>query len=299
MDRTDPKERYETHLAARQKERAALETGDLALANWRTAVFGVAVAIAIAVWGFNALSAGWLGAPALVFLGLVIRHDRLAREMRRVERAIDYYERALRRLDSQWHGEGIVRTDLVDEEHPYAVDLDLFGAGSLFDLVGTARTPAGMHRLAQWLSGPSEPKVIRERQDGVEDLRERVALREDLALLADGVAASVHPDVLTRWGEREAYFKNPALAGVLAWVLTVAAVVALVLWPLTALGPIPLVVVATIQALVGRWLRREVEGVTATIENPQRELRVLAEVLARVEAEQASSSMLKRELERL
>ncbi|MEL6543185.1 MAG: DNA mismatch repair protein MutS, partial [Myxococcota bacterium] len=183
--------------------------------------------------------------------------------------------------------------------HPYAVDLDLFGAGSLFDLVGTARTPAGMHRLAQWLSGPSEPKVIRERQDGVEDLRERVALREDLALLADGVAASVHPDVLTRWGEREAYFKNPALAGVLAWVLTVAAVVALVLWPLTALGPIPLVVVATIQALVGRWLRREVEGVTATIENPQRELRVLAEVLARVEAEQASSSMLKRELERL
>ncbi|MEO1172754.1 MAG: DNA mismatch repair protein MutS, partial [Myxococcota bacterium] len=136
---TPPAAVYETALGQRREALGELERGDLNLANLRTVVFGAAVAIAVAVWGFNALSAWWLLAPAVVFLVLVVRHDRLDRERKRVQRAIHYYERALRRLTAEWHGEGIVRTDLVDDSHPYAADLDLFGAGSLFDLICTAR----------------------------------------------------------------------------------------------------------------------------------------------------------------
>lgn len=299
MDPTDPKSSYQDALAARREQLARLQAGDLALANWRTVVFAVAVGIGIGAWGFGAVSAAWLVLPGAVFLGLVIRHDRLDRERKRVERAIDYYQRGLRRIASEWHGEGIVRDDLVDSEHPYAVDLDLFGVGSLFDLVATTRTPAGVHRLAQWLAAAASPAEIRERQASIEELRPRTALREDLALLADGIAAEVHPDVLSRWGERAAFFRNPGSLRVVAWSLTVAALVAAALWPLTPFGPVPLLVVATLEAAVMRWLRGSVDGVTETIDNPQRELRVLAEIIRRIEQESAHSAMLKRELERL
>ncbi len=299
MERSDPKSTYEQALAARSQELARYEAGDLALANWRTVVFVLAVVLALAAWGFAALSPWWLLLPTVVFLGLVIRHDRLDRERKRVERAIDYYQRGIRRLSAEWHGEGITRDDLVDPEHPYAVDLDLFGIGSLFDLIATTRTPAGVHRLSSWLSGAASPAEIRERQASVEELRERTALREDLALLADGIAAEVQPDVLSRWGERDAFFHKTGSLRALAWSLSLAAILATVAWPLTPLGPIPLIVVATVEAAVMRWLRASVDGVTETIENPQRELRVLSEILRRIEREPAESQMLKRELERL
>ncbi|MEM6734180.1 MAG: DNA mismatch repair protein MutS, partial [Myxococcota bacterium] len=181
---TEPEKTYRDALSARRSELEQLERGDVALANWRTAVFAVAVLLAIGSWGFAAWSAGWLGAPAFAFLVLVVRHDRLAREMKRTQRAIDYYARGLRRLSSEWHGEGIVENDIAPEEHPYAVDLDVFGIGSLFDLIATTRTPAGTQRLAEWLLVAGSREAILERQEAIAELRERTALREDLALLA-------------------------------------------------------------------------------------------------------------------
>ncbi|MEM6533865.1 MAG: DNA mismatch repair protein MutS [Myxococcota bacterium] len=294
-----PAEVYEAALGKRREALGALEQGDLNLANLRTVVFGIAVAIAIGIWGFGALSPWWLAAPAVVFLVLVVRHDRLDRERKRAQRAIDYYERALRRLTSDWHGEGITRTDLVDADHPYAADLDLFGMGSLFDLICTARTPAGMHRLAAWLAEAAEPDEIVARQAAVQDLAPRVALREDLALLADGVAADVHPEVLRDWAERAPYFIRPGRARVLAWLVSVCAIAATVAWPLTPLGPVPLIAVALVAGAVARLYRKALAGVVGSIENPQRELFVLAEVLRRLESEAAESERLAHELSRL
>src|SRR2546425_528070 len=81
------------------------------------------------------------------------------------------------------------RPRFLDDSHPNAPYLDLFGAGSLFELLCTARTRKGEDTLAAWLRTPAGPGEVRERQAAVEDLRQRLDLREDLALLGADVPA--------------------------------------------------------------------------------------------------------------
>ncbi len=54
--------------------------------------------------------------------------------------AVGYYERALARLSNQWIGKGNQGERFRDPKHLYAEDLDLFGRGSLFEMLSTART---------------------------------------------------------------------------------------------------------------------------------------------------------------
>ena len=89
----------------------------------------------------------------------------------------------LARLDGQWPGTGS-GGERFAADHPYARDLDLFGNGSLFQLLSTARTEAGEATLAGWLSAPADPEEVRARQAAVEELRPRLDFREDLAVLA-------------------------------------------------------------------------------------------------------------------
>src|SRR5262249_37597999 len=87
------------------------------------------------------------------------------------------------RLDHDWAGRGVPGTRFLQEAHPNAVDLDLFGTGSLFELLCTARTRKGEETLAAWLLNPAPVEEVRARQEAVADLRPRLGLRADLALL--------------------------------------------------------------------------------------------------------------------
>src|SRR5262249_2536265 len=82
----------------------------------------------------------------------------------------------------------------------YAVDLDLFGPGSLFERLCLARTRAGRETLARWLIAPAPPDEIRARQTAVPDLRERISWRERLALFGDDVPEAIATADLAAWG---------------------------------------------------------------------------------------------------
>src|SRR2546423_979682 len=64
-----------------------------------------------------------------------------------------------------------------------AADLALFGPGSLFELLCTARPRAGEDTLAAWLLSPAGPEEVRARQEAVAELRGQLDLREHLALV--------------------------------------------------------------------------------------------------------------------
>src|SRR5439155_4694671 len=98
---------------------------------------------------------GWLiAAPAAAFSALLIYHARLLRARDRAKRAARYYERAIARIEDRWLGTGESGARFRDPNHPYAEDLDLFGQGSLFELLSTARTRVGEDTLAKWLLAP-------------------------------------------------------------------------------------------------------------------------------------------------
>ncbi len=96
---------YEDRLEARRA--AVTERGSRAsqLANARLAVF--ALGVALATLGFQNGSYMWgAGAAVVLFLGLVLAHDSAKRQLLRAERAADWYQRALDRLDYRFAGRG-------------------------------------------------------------------------------------------------------------------------------------------------------------------------------------------------
>ena len=97
-------------------------------------------------------------------------------------------------------GSGQQGTRFLDENHPCALDLDLFGSASLFERICTARTGRGEDVLADWLRLPAGVEAVRQRQDAIAELRPRLELREQLALLADSVPPGVDLESLVSWG---------------------------------------------------------------------------------------------------
>ena len=103
----------------------------------------------------GAISPCWPVAAWLAFGVLVVVH---ARVLQRIERARERRARATSAasIGSTASGPAPGRDGArFSTGHPYARDLDLFGPGSLFQLLNTARTEAGEETLADWLRGPA------------------------------------------------------------------------------------------------------------------------------------------------
>src|SRR5688572_18115122 len=147
----------------------------------------------------------------MAFVILLVIHDRVDRRWNLERRAIGWYQRGLDRLDNKWTGFGETGARFLDPSHPYAEDLDVFGQGSLFQLLNSARTSAGEETLAAWLSRSSPVDDVVLRHGAVDDLRPRLDLREELALLGDDIRAEVHPEWLMRWSAQEPVRVTPVM----------------------------------------------------------------------------------------
>src|ERR1035441_9579807 len=204
----DPRILYTERLAERragiahhQQRHRRLGHGKLGMA-----VCGVALVwLALAQGTFSIL---WVLVPIAGFVALVVIHEKLIKELERRKRAARFFEKALARLDGNWAGTGEPGDRYSEAAHPYAVDLDLFGKGGVFELLCTARTRIGEDRLAEWLKAPATPEVVRARQAAVDELRERVDLREELAVLAEEARSGVDPVNLAHWGEAPAALRQ-------------------------------------------------------------------------------------------
>src|SRR4029077_14617330 len=134
-------------------------------------------------WKTERVSATWLSIPVAAFLVLVVAHVRVIRSRERAERAARLYDDGIARIeDRPPPGDGRSQR-FADEEHVYATDLDLFGSGSLFERLSTARTSMGEETFAAWLKAPATPAVVRARQQAVAELAPRLDLKEDLAVM--------------------------------------------------------------------------------------------------------------------
>jgi hypothetical protein len=220
----NPSQEYLARLATRRAALERLSEADARVAYARLATFAFAVLLALLFWR-GTLSAWWLLAPAALFIWLVRRHDQVLRSRDATLRGIAFYDRGLARLDDRWAGTGEPGERFRDDGHVYANDLDLFGRGSLFELLSLARTRSGEELLARWLTSPADVSEILARQEAVEELSGALDLREQLALAGADVRASVQTDRLLDWAE------SPIAAHrglrVYTWVFTAAVLVAI------------------------------------------------------------------------
>ena len=194
------------------------------------------------------------------------------------------YEQGLARLEDRWAGQGNSGVDLRPDAHIYSGDLDLFGSGSLFELLCVARTQVGQQRLADWLLEPAAPEVIRARQGAVAELAQRVALREDLALLESDVSSALERSAVTLWGSAPVRLSGralPWLNGVLAALSTVL----LVGWLGAGWKPLWMVLSMILQFIAAMVTRSRVSVVLEEADRPAQDLLLIGRVLERLEAE--------------
>jgi hypothetical protein len=161
-----------------------------------------------------------LGAAAISFHALT----RNAQLHARLSKIVAFYDSGIDRLRNQWQGRGVGGEEFRTGEHPYAADLDVFGDGSLFELLCTARTGVGRGTLATWLLNLASTDEILQRQEAVAELCDKVDLREEWASLGQADLGYVEAPQLIDWVSAPAAQSSPVLR-LAAIVLPVALVV--------------------------------------------------------------------------
>jgi hypothetical protein len=292
-----PSEEYTRRLEARTGQAATLARQLEQIGNGRLLV--AALTLLAAWWSFHwqAFSGWWLLIPVTAFAGLVIWHYRVQRARSQAERAVEFYRRGLARIEDRWEGQGLTGERFDDLHHVYASDLDLFGRGSLFQLLCAARTRMGEETLARWLLAPATTDQIRERHSAVTELRGRVDLREELAVLGDEASAGVHPGLLLSWAETPNELQS-AWIRVAGLVLPVAALATAILWSVTPLRwPFYLVLLTEVGVLY--TLRSSIKKVLLGSERAFEDLRLFAALTTRLEREPFEAPSLRALQERL
>jgi hypothetical protein len=292
VDSVDPRSEYASRLDRWKQAWEQHQKTFIRLGNVRLAIAIAAAVMAWAAYVAGMFSGWWLLAPLVLFIAVVVYHEGIARRQQFAQRAIVYYERALARLSGNWAGAGSPGDRFKDPGHIYAEDLDLFGRGSLFELLSIARTAAGEETLAGWLRAPASSEQVRARQAAVAELRPRVQMREDLALLGEDVQAALDAETVSRWGSAPPIQLLPA-ARWLALFAASGTVITFICFMAHWLGFRPFGIMVLADLAVSALLRRPVMRIIAGADTPAHDLRIFALLLAHLERERFDTPLLK------
>jgi hypothetical protein len=234
----------------------------------------------------------WLLIPILTYIALAVWHEFVIRARTRAELAAAFYERGLARIEDRWSGTGAFGERFRDSAHIYADDLDVFGRGSLFELLSSAQTPMGEQRLASWLLAASSIQEIRERQSIVSELGEKVDLRENTALLGASLAGTLEPQALASWAGVTATLANQGLRAVVI-ALALLQIAATIAWVMAGMY-LPFFVVLAVNTAVYAGLRKRAETAISGIGSNEHGLLIFSRILSQIETAQFTSERLRR-----
>jgi len=125
-------------------------------------------------------------AGVIVSVAWALRHQRLDEELARTGRMLEANVRARQRLKRAWGALPVPVAGEAFENLPESRDLDLFGKGSLFQLLCATHSPQGRHTLAMWLTDPAAaPATVEARQSAVRELAPHLEWRQRLGVIGE------------------------------------------------------------------------------------------------------------------
>ncbi len=280
---------YSARLAAHKNKVSGHERRHKQLGLLKLALAALIIVVFVLALKSSIASALWLLLPlaALVYLEKI--HARVFAAARQGKRIISFYERGIARLENRWMGTGELGAEFLDSSHPYARDLDLFGKGSLYELLCTARTAAGKNILAKWLLAPAAVEEIQDRQKAVLELAPRLNFREEIAVSGEDIRSRARAEGLLAWAEAPAVL-NPAPARIAALVLATVWLLTVIVWAIWGWWELTF-----ISSMINRYFhshyRARVQKITE-VEIFAREFAILPAIFARIEQETFSGHRL-------
>jgi MutS domain V len=285
-------------LRAREIETAADETNRRCSTVQGASLVSVMLlfAVVMAVFVSHKLPP-WL--IVLPITALAITTQQAQKHRRRVLKLLsnrEYYDKGAARLRHEWDSLDDGK-DFMDRDHIYASDLDLFGRGSLFQLLCSARTHAGRETLAHWMKKPAGREEVLARQAAVSELRDRHDVRESVASAGSSTVFTLRPRTIRTW-VNEISSRRPLPR----WLRAAAFAIVVVLAAIPFLYWFGYFGVRDTWFLLGSWLAfelafaslfiKKVQFIMESADSPSAELPIVADLLETIERESFSSPKL-------
>ncbi|HTZ48106.1 MAG TPA: DNA mismatch repair protein MutS [Verrucomicrobiae bacterium] len=285
---------------AQRTEKLRAGSSDSISRYWRCTQILVALAVVGCIAFYQAIVAKrlplWstvLVIPALA--AVVQQRHRYYLQFAQCNSLLAYYEKSDARLTHQWQrldpGESF-----LDADHFYSKDLDLFGVGSLYQLLCSARTQIGRQSLANWMKAPANIREIQARQEAISELRERRDLPEIIAGAGPEKAVDFRPEFLRSWAGPSSP-SIPPWAPILAFLLPLLIIATPILY-WVALVTVHglwtcLVFLLCCEAVLAMAFRGQTRATFESLGSLSIELPLIRELLQIMEREQFASSKLR------
>ena len=307
------KEEYSRRLGQLEHSQRLLKRRDRLFIAAKLIVGFITILMGVWLAKYHADQIAFLLLPIAVLVILFLLHERVLISLRQKTSLVANYQRGMARLEDRWSGTGPNGEQYLQQAtgslihpapdaHPYARDLDLFGTGSLYQYLCTARTRIGQDTLAAWLLAPAAVSEIYARQAAVKELTPKLDFREQLAL-----AATAFDEKRARSGRASESFANwsEATAGpqrtqrLPASILALLWIAAVILWqvnPKVNGHPFEWVAIVILASFVtvgfGSRSRAQVVQSAGSIEAATGDLAVLKDVLQTIEQQQFAAPKL-------
>jgi hypothetical protein len=284
----DPRIEYQSRVSEWSRRAEEFEKSHSRMGNLRVFfLFGLLALAAVLCRSADS----WGIVLMILLLGLLVTgiwHIKIENSRSAARRGIRFYQSGLERLDGNWSGKGSPGTEFLDPHHPYAADLDLFGVGSLFELLNAAHTQIGRTTLSAWLLEPASLQEILARQEAIKEMSPKVDFRERLGFLAAEAQTWIPTESLISWAGQPRSLSSNAIRVAAFWLpwLNLALLIA-GQWPWCLL-------ILAVQNSVAWFYKRRVQNVTRKVGVAQHDLKCLAEMFEYLEAENFSSERLRR-----
>lgn len=152
--------------------------------RWRLAIFLIGLVVTITLYKLDWYQSGnlSLGLFLALFITVAAYHNRVETGIHRLRHWKQIKLTHLARIALDWSAIP-PRPGEAPKAHPFAADLDLFGAHSLTHLLDTTVSDHGRVRVQNWLlEQPAPPAQWHKRQSLVKELTSRSLFRDRLAL---------------------------------------------------------------------------------------------------------------------
>ncbi len=170
----DPKSFYQEHVEQFEKNLKSFKAKSAQISLLRLILFALIIAN-IYFFLSNNLFIPIFIALGILFAILLKRHQKVLDQIEWHKTGINVCKKELKALDQDYSAFD-TGNDLEEELHPYSSDLDLFGEGSIYQMISRTRTPLGRKFLASWFNNLDKNEEIIERQNASKELEEQPEL---------------------------------------------------------------------------------------------------------------------------
>ena len=283
LSASGPEVAYQGRLQEVNAAIVVLEQQDRRFVRIRSILGVVSICLAVLCIGrADVISWRWMLLPLSVFLVVLPFDRRCLGRLSRQRQVRSFHESRLRRLKRDFSGESENGSEYDSESHPWIRDLDVFGRGSLFQMLNECRTRPGQRVLAEWLTTVPQSSEIRVRQARAQGLKQELGLRESLACIPEAEGWESAERLLKSWVREPA---EPIPTGVILWSVLIGlaslAVLGLMIQTPGMFRWLPVLALLQMPAII--MTRKQIQRTTAMMDDVDTALRQFGLVIAAFE----------------